>query len=205
MTAQNNLPLLRRGDIFCSANPMFLGRAINIVQTIWSPDHKSTYSHSGIIVGKHLNRRMIEYLKQMPKDAMSDRVLFLNKKGFPPQEATSFEALSTIRPQKFYNAYKGSEIIIGRHKDMNEGRFKWGWDEVRKQQGKIYPFLRLPLFLLPPLAALCNFGRDVCSELAPHFIYGAGLINYYKGLTPDFVADMIVEHRGWEIIFEGKL
>lgn len=41
---------LKPGDIFCSRNPMMLGRAINAVQTIWSKDNKSEYSHSGIIL-----------------------------------------------------------------------------------------------------------------------------------------------------------
>ncbi len=38
------------GDIFLSANPMALGKAINVVQRVWSKDSKSLYSHGGIIV-----------------------------------------------------------------------------------------------------------------------------------------------------------
>lgn len=43
---------LKPGDIFCTRNPMLLGRAINGVQRFWSKDGKSEYSHSGIIIGK---------------------------------------------------------------------------------------------------------------------------------------------------------
>ena len=40
---------LKPGDIFLTANPMSLGRAINAVQTFWAMDRKSTYGHAGII------------------------------------------------------------------------------------------------------------------------------------------------------------
>jgi len=38
------------GMIFCSRNPMILGRIINGVQKLWSKDNKSEYSHAGIII-----------------------------------------------------------------------------------------------------------------------------------------------------------
>jgi len=41
---------LKRGDIFCSRNPMMLGRAINFVQKIKAKDNQSEYSHAGIIL-----------------------------------------------------------------------------------------------------------------------------------------------------------
>ena len=40
---------LHPGDVFCTRNPMALGRAINIVQKIWGKDNSSEYSHTGII------------------------------------------------------------------------------------------------------------------------------------------------------------
>jgi hypothetical protein len=40
---------VQRGDVFCSTNPMWLGRAINAIQWFWSEDGESKYSHSGII------------------------------------------------------------------------------------------------------------------------------------------------------------
>ena len=42
--------ILKPGDIFLSANPMWLGRAINWVQTFTSKDGKSKYSHAGVII-----------------------------------------------------------------------------------------------------------------------------------------------------------
>ena len=41
---------LKPGDIFCTRNPMMLGRLINFVQKFWSKDNESEYSHSGIIL-----------------------------------------------------------------------------------------------------------------------------------------------------------
>ena len=41
---------LKPGDIFCTRNPMWLGRAINAVQWFWSQDGESKYSHAGIIL-----------------------------------------------------------------------------------------------------------------------------------------------------------
>jgi hypothetical protein len=38
------------GDVFCSSNPMWLGRAINAIQWFWSKDGESKYSHAGIIL-----------------------------------------------------------------------------------------------------------------------------------------------------------
>ena len=40
------------GDIFCTRNPMSLGRAIVVVQKFWSSDNQARYSHAGIIIGR---------------------------------------------------------------------------------------------------------------------------------------------------------
>jgi hypothetical protein len=44
--------LVRPGDVFCTANPMWLGRAINFVQKAYASDNEAKYSHAGIIVSK---------------------------------------------------------------------------------------------------------------------------------------------------------
>ena len=48
-------PILNPGDIFCTRNPMALGRIINGMQKFWSPDNQSEYSHSGIILDSKEN------------------------------------------------------------------------------------------------------------------------------------------------------
>ncbi len=45
------MPALQAGDIFCTANPMALGRAIVAVQAFWDADGRAEYSHAGLILG----------------------------------------------------------------------------------------------------------------------------------------------------------
>jgi len=167
---------LKRGDIFCARNPMFLGRAINFVQKIHAKDNQSEYSHSGIIVI-----------------------------GGDMKEAGTFEALWTNKQQEFYKSYKGKKVLIGRHKDMNLKLFNRGWNGIRKHEGKWYAGYRLPLFFIPFLAKYLSLGLGVCSELTMKFLFKAGLASNWKGWNPDDVADMIHNYRDYEIIYEGVL
>ena len=48
-------PNIIQGDVFCSTNPMSLGKAINTIQWIWSKDGESTYSHAGIFRDNNAN------------------------------------------------------------------------------------------------------------------------------------------------------
>ena len=41
---------IKPGDIFFTKNPMALGQIIDWVQTLWSTDNASEYSHSGILL-----------------------------------------------------------------------------------------------------------------------------------------------------------
>ena len=50
MTKPLSYPYLNAGDIFLTANPMWMGRLINWVQTFNSKDNQSKYSHAGIIL-----------------------------------------------------------------------------------------------------------------------------------------------------------
>ena len=43
---------LQPGDVFCTKNPMALGRAICFVQKIHASDNQAEYSHSGVILDK---------------------------------------------------------------------------------------------------------------------------------------------------------
>lgn len=42
--------ILKQGDVFASANPQGLGKAICLAQQLQSPDGKAEYSHTGIII-----------------------------------------------------------------------------------------------------------------------------------------------------------
>lgn len=164
---------LRAGDIFCTANPMALGKAIMAIERFNATDNRAEYSHSGIILGP---------------------------------TATTFEALWTTRRNGLFSNYTGKKVLIGRNVFMDEDRYRSGWREVAELEGRWYPFWRLPLNVIPPLAKYMATGKNaVCSELAAMFLVGAGLFEFWKGVNPDHVADVIQHYRDWIVVFEGIL
>jgi hypothetical protein len=120
--------------------------------------------------------------------------------------ATTFEALWTNRRNGLFNSYAGKKVLIGRNLLMTKERYDAGWKRVEGFEGRWYAFHRLPLNLIPPLAKLFAFGHcAVCSELAAMFLVGAGLLDYWKGVNPDHITDMIQHFREWEVVYEGIL
>lgn len=163
---------LRPGDIFCTRNPMMLGRAINAAQTFISVDNKSRYSHSGLIFDSH---------------------------------GQTFEALWTNKKQNLFRAYAGKQILIGRHSQMSADKFTRGWKNIAHHEGKLYAGHRLLFFLIcPPLAKYLSLGLGVCSELTAKHWYHAGLLSHWKGVYPDYLADIIHNWRHIDVVFEGK-
>lgn len=166
----NNV-ILQPGDIFCTRNPMALGRIIRSVQKFWDVDNSATYSHSGII---------------------------LNELG------GTFESLWKIRMNSL-KEYRGENIIIGRINNRSTIQKLDAIQKVRQRyEGKIYPFWRLPMHLFPPIAKLSLFDIPVCSELVAIYMKELGLIDYWKGVNPDRIADMISYWDDLEIIYEGS-
>lgn len=164
------IPALKPGDIFCTTNPMWLGRAINWVQAFNDPDDKSKYSHSGFLIS--------------------------------PTGVTS-EALWTIK-QSYLSNYIGKPIIIGRHIKMTQERFDVAYAKIKHQEGDWYPLWRLPLFFIPPLAKYIHFSNiPVCSEWVEKLLVAAGLEDSWSGKNPNYVADMIIRWKEWEVIYEG--
>ena len=164
---------LEPGDIFCTRNPMFLGKAINLVQKFISVDGQSKYSHSGLIYDR---------------------------------SGITFEALWTNKKQNIHHAYKGKQVLIGRHDHMTGEKFWQGWRAIKHHEGKWYASHRLLFFLLcPPLTKFFNLGPGVCSELTAKHWYRAGLTDFWSGVYPDFLADMIHNWRDIKVIYEGIL
>ena len=168
--------ILNPGDIFCTRNPMMLGRVICCMEKFWSSDNEAKYSHAGIIVGR---------------------------------PAITFEALWTNKKQNLFKAYDGTEVLIGRHEDMTVEKFNLGWQKIKNHEGKIYAGWRLFFHIIPPLAKYLssnNFG--VCSEITGEFIEGSGIYPegyFWKGKTPDNIADMIHKWKKWTPLYEDKL
>jgi hypothetical protein len=123
-----------------------------------------------------------------------------------PDPPITFEALWTNRRQNFLQAYRGKQILIGRHERMDPYRFALGWDAIYRLEGRWYAGHRLALHLLPPLARIFSTGGwAVCSELAAKFAYGAGILPIWQGVNPDYLSEVIINHRGWCVVFEGIL
>lgn len=120
----------------------------------------------------------------------------------------TFEALwPRYTRQNFYAAYNGYEVLVGRHIDMTPERFSIGFQAVQKWEGKLYPFLRFGVFMLPYLAKYIHTGRPVCSECNWLIAETAGLkdMTYPWGRTPDDMADAINRWDVMDVIYNGIL
>ena len=152
---------------------MWLGSAINFIQRFWAVDNRSTYGHAGLII-KPAGRTL--------------------------------EALWTVKSQNVWEAYDSapkSGLLIGRAHGMDADRFLTGFNAVKHHMGNRYPFHRLLLHLLPPLSKYVSTGRYlVCSELVAKFLRATSYIDFYKGVNPDYLADMIRRWDDWEVIYE---
>jgi hypothetical protein len=164
---------IQRGDIFCTINPMLLGKMISASEKFWSKDGRAEYSHSGIMLDC----------------------------------SYTFEALWTVKSQPLKTAYRGDKVLVARPKveygiiNSSIGKI------VRKYGGDWYPFFRLPLFLLPPVARMVHFSRkSVCSEITAEYLNLIKIIDYsWYGQNPDDIADIAKRYSGMEIVYEGKL
>lgn len=119
----------------------------------------------------------------------------------------SFECLTIIRRQAFYQAYKDKDIIIARYTGPeNKMTMQTSIARLRaKYEGKIYPYWRLPLFLFPPFAKRNFIGFPVCSEMVAEHLYNIGARDSYKGVNPDTLVDEWEHWKNYEIVFKGKL
>lgn len=192
MTRDELLNVLQPGDIFCTRNPMALGRAICWFEKLRSEDNRAEYSHAGVVIGR---------------------------------PAITFEALWTNRKQNLLKAYAGDKVLIGRHEFMTPERAVKGWEGIKRYEGKVYAGWRLFLHALPFCSKIGTGNFGVCSELVGKFISKSGVMLagksvsdplvqdylktgesfYWKGRTPDDIADMIRDHKGWATVFEGVL
>lgn len=164
---------LEKGMVFGTANPMALGRGINVIQNFWSRDGESTYSHSGII-----------------KNDQGD----------------TFEALWTVKSVNLLKVYAGKNVIIAKPlvppTIINAGLERI----IKEHEGQFYPFWRLGMHIIPPLAKIALFDRLVCSEIVAQYEYYIGARHeQYKGTSPDTLADEWVNWKNFEIVFQGIL
>lgn len=121
------------------------------------------------------------------------------------ENGVTSEALWTIR-KNHLRKYIGKPIIIGRHREMTEATFWKAYDQIYHQEGQWYPVHRMFLHMIPPLAKYLHFtGRPVCSEWAAKLLQKASLLDYWAGITPNYLADMIITWKEWAVVYEGVL
>lgn len=177
-----NIPGVWAGDIFCAETPWLIGRWITVVSGWLSRDGAAEHGHAGIII---------------------------NAKG------DTIEALTTVRTRNIYKDFTGKRILIARPiKDLNgqplNSRLKKTCMHkiIKIHLGQWYPWWRIPLNLIPPLAKVWGDGNHlVCSEIVAKY---ESLLptrhKYYMGVSPDTLAD---EWRHWKqqykIIFNGTV
>ena len=185
---ENNQIDLKPGDLFCSENPMSLGRAINKLQAATSPDGKSKYSHSGIITSP--TGKTLEALWTVKNQNL--------------YEAYSGQGIVVAR-------WKGMNFNIALHVlSIIEGEYFGKWYPAYRLPFHIVPFIAKYLTF--------NGKYLVCSELVAKYLWechklsSAGTEEYpeprhrwYTGTNPDRLSDEFHRWKYYDIIFEGIL
>lgn len=122
-------------------------------------------------------------------------------------DGTTYEARKIIKEYNLAD-YIGDNVLIYRHVCMNDVTFLKFYDLIKKEScNKIYPFYRMIFHLSTSLAKLAPLNRSVCSETNAKHHYMCEFMNYWKGVTPDNLHDMVCDQWAdhWKIIFEGVL
>jgi len=99
--------------------------------------------------------------------------------------------------------HPGSHIKILRWKGMNLPRVLEGFEAVKDQGGRIYPYHRLALFALG-LARWIHWKGMVCSEIVACFLAAAGAREGYWGINVDQLNDDTDINPEWKVVYEGK-
>jgi len=185
-----NLPELKPGDLFCTKNPMWLGKAIAWFEKLKSKDNQAEYSHAGIIIG-------------VP--AITFEAVWTNKKQ---------DLLKAYRGQKVLIGRHANMNMSSFQRGWNgvkkyEGKYYAGWRLLlhalpftsKIGTGNFAVCSELVMkFLSKSLVMLNESNKD---DVAKAIRTGESL--YWKGWNPDDVADMIRDHKGWYKVFEGTI
>jgi hypothetical protein len=122
------------------------------------------------------------------------------------KNGTTWEALWLYRGQSIFDAYAGRQVLIGRHKKMTKDKFH---EAFRQQAGTYYglryPAWKIPMFFIAPRLIKYLPGKPVCSELVFQFLYLAGLVDHWRGVTPSYVSDAIRRWRDFEVVYDGVM
>lgn len=166
---------IRRGDIFCTRNPMMLGRAINAMQKFWSTDGQSTYSHAGIFTTNFGDT--FESLWTIKHSHIANYI---------------GQQVLIGRLSEKYNTKKNPAIIdtIRKHK----GQLYPFW---RLPMHMFPPLAKYLHFTDHPVCSELTMKYvRLC---------GVSHVGQWAGKNPDHVADFIHNDKECDVIFEGLL
>jgi hypothetical protein len=120
----------------------------------------------------------------------------------------TFEALWTIKEANLWDKDRlGHQIIVARYNGCSGPKKKGELENIKKYHlGQWYPWWRLFMHVLPPLAKINVFKRPVCSELTARYLYFIGARHgHWAGTRPDTLVDEWNMSKDFEIVFEGPL
>jgi hypothetical protein len=121
----------------------------------------------------------------------------------------TLESLWRVDEKNLFQYYAGAEILVARPNKASEFKKKAVISKLRKEHlGQMYPYWRLALHLIPPLAknVSANGKFLVCSELVGKYLWQIGhRHSHYLGTNPDTLADEWVHWRNMDIVWEGTL
>jgi len=117
------------------------------------------------------------------------------------------ESLWKVSTGDLYERYEGSQVIIARYTLLTREAWTKTFLMLLEHYGDSYPWWRLPLHIIPPIAKYLSFsGMPVCSELVAKAEYYMGARHkWWTGTCPDTLVDEWRHWKGFEIVFEGIL
>ncbi|NOR27591.1 MAG: hypothetical protein GQ540_03570 [Lutibacter sp.] len=108
--------------------------------------------------------------------------------------------------------YENVPVLIARHKDMEDWKFKKGIGEALDNEGMFYPLHRL-FFILFGISAI-RTDWPVCSELVAQFLLKSGIdsdlirkgkkYSKWYGVSPDMIEDAVFRGENWNVVYNGN-
>jgi len=121
-------------------------------------------------------------------------------------QGDTIESLWTVDSQNIWKGYAGKRVIIARWEFLEDEQWEKAYLMIMdKHWKKKYPWWRVPLQIIPPLAKYLSFtGMPVCSELVAKVEHWIGARHrWWTGTTPDILADEWRLWKGYSVMIEG--
>ena len=116
----------------------------------------------------------------------------------------TFEALWKTRFGTLTTDHHGARVLIARPEVSAKKKHEALDTLIAQHLGQWYPWWRLGLHILGPLAKWGIVERLVCTELGAKYVWLLGIRHkQYRGTTPDAWADELKTWRCYTVIYEG--